>query len=287
MGSLDWVESCARMNLSCCLSIKMLKKTSKIKRKYGQILGVRMTSSDKDKLLEKIEEKLTLEAQAVDDRFYITTPNPEIVLKAQSDPELFKILNKADFSVPDGIGLKIFGDFSLKIVPGRKLMLEICRICERRGLGVFLFGGSLESNEFAVKNLKKMFPALEIKGDSGAKYTNKANPVSEVDLKSHFDTLQKINNFKPSVIFVALGCPKQEYWIFKYLPLLNAKSAMTVGGAADYLSGQASLPPQIFENLGLEWLWRLFSEPERIWRILAAIFVFPAYILFWRIKSKG
>lgn len=262
----------------------MSKITSKIHRKYGKILGVRMTSSDKNQLLEEIEEKLTTEAKSEDDgKFFIVTPNPEIVLKAQSDLDLKNILNEANFSVPDGVGLKIYGDLNLNILPGRKLMLEICKLCETNSLRVFVFGGSTGSNARATIKLKILFPSLEVEGDSGSKYTDKAVPVSEVDLKSHFDTLQKINNFKPSIVFVALGCPKQEYWISKYLPLINAKSAMTVGGAIDYLSGEAKNPPAWMETFGIEWFWRLLNQPMRFKRIFNAVLIFPLYFL---VKSK-
>lgn len=274
------------MNLDRSVKFQMSKTTPKIHRKYGKILGVRMTSGEPIQLLSQIEEKLAFEADSENVKFFITTPNPEIVLKAQSDPELKTILNDADFSIPDGVGLKIYGDSSLKIFPGRKLMLEVCKLCEASNFKVFVFGGTPNSNEQAITKINVLFPKLEVMGDSGAKYTDKANPVSEVDLKSHFDTLQKINKFKPAIVFVALGCPKQEYWINKYLPLINAKSAMTVGGAIDYLSGEASLPPQIFENLGLEWLWRLFSQPERIGRIFTAFFVFPWYVFLGKLRVK-
>ncbi len=260
----------------------MIKNNNKKAHKYVQILQVNIASNKKEELLNRIEEKLSLgypnSLASNKEKFYIVTPNPEILVKAQNDLKLRKILNKADFSVPDGIGLKLFGNNSLDIYPGRKLMLDICKIFSEAGLKVFLLGGSKKSNEAAIRKLSILYPNLKVEGDSGPRYDHTANPVSEVELKSHFDTVKKINSFNPAIIFVALGCPKQEYWIDKYLPVVKANSAMTVGGAIDYLSGQASLPPQIFENLGLEWLWRLLSEPERWKRILTAFFVFPFYM---------
>lgn len=267
----------------------MIKKNNKKDHKYAQILQVNIASSSKEEVLNKIEEKLAFRypssLASKSKKFYIVTPNPEILVKAKNDPKLRKILNQADFSVPDGVGLKIFGDSRLSIYPGRKLMIDICLIGNMYKSKVFLLGGSAISNMTAVKRLAIMYPNLKVEGDAGAKYDENANPVSEVDLKSHFDTVKKINSFAPNIIFVALGCPKQEYWIDKYLPILKTNGAMTVGGAIDYLSGEASLPPQIFENLGLEWLWRLLSEPERWRRILTAFFVFPWTIFTSKLKT--
>ena len=87
------------------------------------------------------------------------------------------------------------------------------------------------------------------------------------------------------MIFVALGAPKQEKWISKYLPVVKAKMAMTVGGALDYLSGEVKNPPILIEKLELEWLWRLFTQPMRLKRIFNAVFVFPLVIFLDGLKN--
>lgn len=256
----------------------MLKKT----QKYATILKVKIDSTKTPQLLAKIDEKLSFEAKLTNfrNKFYIETPNPEIVLACNEDEELREIVNNADFRVPDGVGLKIFGDWNLNVIPGRKLMVELCRLSAEKGYRVLLLGSSLDSNSKSVEYLKQVYPNIKLLGLTGVNYDSKATPISQRDLDAHFDIVQKINNFKPHIIFVALGCPKQEFWIKKYLPEVNALSAMSVGGSLDYLSGKASVPPQLFEKLGLEWFWRLISQPARFLRIFRATVIFPIKIIF-------
>ncbi len=260
----------------------MKNQLYKTSQDIATILGVRVDSTSTIKVLDKIIEKLRFSHE--NSKFYVVTPNPEIVLQAQTDEKLMDVINKADVSVPDGVGLKLFGDFTINIIPGRKLMLSLCRVATEHGYHLFLLGGSKKANRKAVINLQTRFPGLQIEGYEGPVYDSEANPVSEVDLARHFDTVERINKFKPHLIFVALGAPKQEKWIDKYLPVVNARGAMTVGGAVDYLSGEASLPPAWMENLKLEWLWRFVSQPWRVGRILNATLVFPVRVLLKRYK---
>lgn len=268
----------------------MFKNTLHLTRKYVKILDIKVDSTSNESVLAKIHQKLIPEANLDNftDKFYITTPNPEIILAAQENEDLKEILNNSYISVPDGIGLKIFGSVSLNVIPGRKLMLELCRLAASEGYRVFLLGGTQVSNKKAQVELKRRYKNLKIEGTEGAVYDDKANPVSKVALKAHFDTVEKLNNFRPHLIFVALGCPKQEHWITKYLPLINAQGAMTVGGAFDYISGEASVPPALFETLKLEWLWRLFNQPRRLARIYRATIVFPIRALLspFRVINK-
>lgn len=242
-------------------------------RKYVKILGIKIDSTSIDLVLAKIDSLMTSEA-----KFYIVTPNPEIILKAQSNPDLASILNQAQLSIPDGVGLKL-AKSSLNIIHGRKLMLEICNLAESRGYKTFFLGGSFQSNQKALKKIRKKYPDLSVDGASGPKYDDEATPVTQDDISTHFDVLARINEFTPDIIFVALGAPKQEQWIKKYLPIVQAKAAMAVGGGLDYLSEEASLPPLWMQKLELEWLWRLFTQPVRLGRIINAVIVFPLKLL--------
>ncbi len=255
------------------------KNVSKSDRKYVNILGVRVDSSELVELLAKIAQKMSSEA-----KFYIVTPNPEIILKAQDDPKLLSILNSADFSIPDGVGLK-FAVPSLSVVHGRELMANLCKMANEKKWKVFLLGGSdgvaeLAANKLKIKNLK-----LKIDYATGPMLDNEANPISEVDVKIQSDILDKIGIIQPDILFVGFGAPKQEKWIYKNLSKLKAKCIMTVGGGIDYIAGVAKLPPAWMEKAGLEWLWRLINEPWRFARIISAIIIFPLKVLKSRLNG--
>ena len=91
---------------------------------------------------------------------------------------------------------------------------------------------------------------------------------------------KEINNFKPDLLFVAFGAPKQELWISKWQKKLNVRGMMAVGGSLDYYSGVVKEVPSSIKNLGLEWLWRLINEPKRLVRIFNAVVIFPLTLLF-------
>jgi N-acetylglucosaminyldiphosphoundecaprenol N-acetyl-beta-D-mannosaminyltransferase len=96
--------------------------------------------------------------------------------------------------------------------------------------------------------------------------------------------VRQINTFKPQLLFVAFGNPKQEIWIHNNLPKLNVGGAMAVGGAFRYVAGISKLPPKWMAACGLEWLWRLITEPKRISRILNAVIVFPLKIILYKLS---
>ena len=95
-----------------------------------------------------------------------------------------------------------------------------------------------------------------------------------------------INKFMPHLLFVAFNNPKQEIWIRRNLPKLKVKGAMAVGGTFRYNAGLSELPPNWMESLGLEWAWRLITEPYRLKRIVNAVVVFPYKVFLYKVKSR-
>jgi N-acetylglucosaminyldiphosphoundecaprenol N-acetyl-beta-D-mannosaminyltransferase len=282
-------------------------------RKFATILNIRVDSTSKEGLLRKIDQKMHLAS-----KFYIVTPNPEIILQAQTDPLLASILNQADISVPDGIGLSQAATYlslkipkapilretasllgglwvglltfvnrkvlfkNLNIIKGRLLFLWLLAWANRNQKKVFLFGSTNEVMKKCLSKLRSEFPYVKGCGVAGPIFDKNGEPVSERDGAILQGILYKINTFSPDFLFVALGAPKQEKWIAKNLDKVNAKCFMAVGGALDYYSGKKKLPPAFLDRVGLEWLWRLIFEPGRIRRIFNAWPVFPLKI--WRYK---
>lgn len=262
----------------------MTKIYTKSDRKHGQIFEIKISSTSIAKVLEFITLKLENK-----EKFYIVTPNPEITLKAMDDWLLKKAINKSDISVPDGIGLKFAYKFLFKedlpIIKGRKLFLEIIKLADQKKLKVFFVDGLEGGGEKAKIELEKTYKKIEIRVQTAPIYGNNGQPDSVEDRNMHKSLISKIKMFEPDLIFVGLGAPKQEKWIFRNFFRLNSTGAMAVGGTFNYVGRILPLPPKWAERLGLEWVFRLISEPKRIIRIFKSVAVFPLKVVGSKFKK--
>jgi N-acetylglucosaminyldiphosphoundecaprenol N-acetyl-beta-D-mannosaminyltransferase len=240
------------------------------------ILGVQIDNLDITDLLANVEKFLMDGKQ-----HYIVTPNPEIVIAAQKDKEFLKILNEADISLPDGVGL-VWASYYLnkplkQRITGVDFMLKICEMAEQKNCSIFLLGAKGDVAQKTAEVLMKKFPKLKIVGtESGGEIKLEKLSILNSSL------IEKINNAKPDILFVAFGAPKQEKWIYYYLPSLpSIKLAMGVGGAFDFISGKVKRAPRFLQKIGLEWFWRFLLEPWRWKRILTATIKFS-----WKVLSQ-
>ena len=250
--------------------------------KQVYVLGVKTDNLSQAEALERARKFLQS-----NQKHFIVTPNPEIILKSLDDENLREILNYADLSLPDGFGLilasKILKSGLKKRIAGADFMLALSVLAQEDGYSVFLLGGKDEmTSQNAAANLNKVCPNLRIVGaTSGGEvfYKNKTWQTQDKNI------INNINKSKAEILFVAFGCPKQEKWIFNNLDKLESvKIAITVGGSFDYLSGNIKRAPNLFKKFGIEWLWRLIQEPSRIKRINNAVFVFLAKVIKWKIN---
>lgn len=210
-----------------------------------------------------------------DEIFKIFTPNTEIVMLCNGDGELKRIINKGSLVLPDGIGLihasRIKGLPLKERVTGFDTSVEILTIAAEKGYRVFLLGGAPGVAEKAAANIKKEF------GDIICGYQHgyfKGQHIGHADHEEEKDVINRINDLQPDILFVGLGSPKQEKWIDYHGNNLNTKLVIGNGGTIDVLSGSVKRAPQFYQNLGLEWLYRLVSDPKRIKRqILLPVFM--------------
>lgn len=190
-----------------------------------------------------------------DKKSFIVAINPEKIMTAQSDGKLLNVLNKADFQIPDGVGIILAsilkGGKIRKRVTGIDLMLHLCEAFSKNNKSIFLYGGRPGVAEKACECLKLIFPTIKITG------------VLNGYEKDEQLIRSKINHANPDIVFVALGSPTQEYWIVNNMEHLNAKVFQGVGGSFDVISGRVKRAPSVFRNIGLEWLYRLLKEPVR------------------------
>jgi len=220
---------------------------------------------------------------ASQDQHYIVTPNPEIVLKAFKSAKLRFILDHADLSLPDGFGLKIaarlLGQKLHNRVAGADFMLKLGALAEEESRGVFLLGGAPGVAQKAAARLQEKYPGIKI---AGAISGGKVRKINNEWVASEAGLIEKINQSRAQILFVAFGCPKQEKWLYHNLSKLESvKLAMTVGGSFDFLAGTVRRAPAIMRQIGLEWMWRFFQDPRRapriwnatigfLWKVLAA-----------------
>lgn len=249
------------------------KNTTKKDHADGQILGIGVTGTSISSVLMRVERLISCNT-----KFYIVTPNPELILMAQKDKKLKEAMNGTELAIPDGIGLK-FAIPDLEIIKGRKLFSELVKLAVKKNWKVFLLGGLDDEAEIASRNLQLISNNLQIKYHKGSKLNQNAEPASEIDRKIQSDAIDRINSFKPQLLFVAFGNPKQEIWVHENYQKLNIGGAMAVGGAFRYAAGLSSLPPKWMARLGFEWLYRLITEPYRIGRIFNAVVIFPLKVL--------
>jgi N-acetylglucosaminyldiphosphoundecaprenol N-acetyl-beta-D-mannosaminyltransferase len=186
---------------------------------------------------------------------FIVAINPEKIMKAQEDEDLKELLNKADYQIPDGIGVilasKLKRGSIRERVTGIDMMLTLCKEAAKKGKSVFLYGASPGIADAAKEELKKQIPSLLIAG------TLNGYEKDESVIKT------TINEANPDIIFVALGSPTQENWILRNMSELAPSIYQGVGGSFDVISGRIKRAPAFFQKLGLEWLFRLIKEPWR------------------------
>lgn len=251
------------------------KNTSETARRQAQILGIHLDITDKDRVLAKIAARI--KNSGLKKVFLVTTPNPEIVLAADSDSKLHDILQGADISLPDGVGLKL-GYWGLNIIKGRELFEALVSLSASNGWKIVLIGG--DSTPDAAKVLKQRYANLKVQAFIGPKLDNNAEVVTQIDSKLQQDLVDKIAKYTPDILFVGFGAPKQEKWADKNKEKLHAKVIMVVGGTFDYIAGARGAVPSVMSSLGLEWLYRLLKGETSLQRIINAAVVFPLKVIY-------
>lgn len=214
----------------------------------------------------------------------IYTPNTEIVMTAKDDEDLRSLLNRGDLIIPDGIGLiygsRIQGKPLKERVTGFDTSIELLKIADENGYSLYLLGGKDGIASEAAKNIGEKYPNIEITGFHHGYFSGSHMGIK--DSEEEVKIIEDINQKEPHIIFVGLGFPKQEIWIDNNYHRLNTKVIIGNGGVMDILSGNAKRAPEIYQKLGLEWLYRLMQEPSRIKRQL----VLPKFMLMM-VFNKG
>ncbi len=198
----------------------------------------------------------------------IFTPNAEIISIAERNNNLKKILMNSDLNLPDGIGViflaKKLGYKNLKKLAGIDAMKYMLSLAVKEDISVYFLGAKEEILRDMIKKIEENYKGLSIAGYHHGYF-----------LKDYEEKIiEDINMSAAKVLFVALGAPKQEFWIEKNKDKLKVRIAMGVGGSFDVLSERKKRAPKIFINLGLEWLYRIFQDPIRLIKRVPNLFYF-------------
>jgi N-acetylglucosaminyldiphosphoundecaprenol N-acetyl-beta-D-mannosaminyltransferase len=238
----------------------------------AKILGINISEINKQELLKKLKNYLK-----EDKKRLIVTPNPEIILKAHQDEELFYILNQANISLADGFGLQLAGFLSKQSFPritGADISLDLLSLSEEGNKKVAIINRhqGKSSNQEITMALKKNWPKLSF---------IVLNQSADNKMTDHLKN--NLEKFSPDILFCLFGSPWQEKFIYhNYKEIKNLKLAIGVGGAFDFLTKKSIRAPLFLRKIGLEWLWRLIIQPKRWSRIFKATFIFILKIIKWR-----
>jgi N-acetylglucosaminyldiphosphoundecaprenol N-acetyl-beta-D-mannosaminyltransferase len=204
-------------------------------------------------------------AEAVRERRkgYICVTGVHGVMEAQENAGFKKILNEAFLCTPDGMPMvwagKLNGHGEMSRVYGPDLMLEVCAWSETSGARHFFYGGAEGVADLLAGKLKERFPRLAVAGT----YT----PPFRALTAGERQALQaQIAAARPDILWVGLSTPKQEKFMAEYLPQLEVTLMIGVGAAFDFHSGRVRQAPRWMQRSGLEWFYRLCSEPRRLAR---------------------
>jgi N-acetylglucosaminyldiphosphoundecaprenol N-acetyl-beta-D-mannosaminyltransferase len=260
---------------------------------------------DNDLDLDSFLRKINLFLESNEQR-YIVTPNPEIILEARKDEELFYILNNASLSLADGSGLKLAAIMMcerLKRLSGSDVLAPLLSLAERRGRKVLIINreDGLSSKDDISSFIKNNYPNLKLFiQDANCQYVvpPRRHLIKEREenffkkiinkIKSNFSFLNNDNilDFEADIMICNFGSPYQEKFVYHNIGKLpTVKVAISLGGSFDFLTGKIKRAPKFFRFLYLEWLWRLVKQPKRYKRIINAVFVFPFKFFYWRYIS--
>jgi len=221
------------------------------------IHGVYINNITMQEAVEKIREWL-----GADSINAVYTPNSEIIMQAQRDPELKSILNNAGMLIPDGAGVvlasKILRTPLKEKVSGIDLVKNLFKTFSGKNVGFYILGGRPGVAEIAAVNIMEEYGKVKIKGYHNG-YFSPEEEDRIVDL---------INQSGADILLVGMGAPKQEFWIHRNMYRLSCKVCIGVGGSIDIFAGKASLAPETIRRLGFEWLYRLIREPRRYKRMM-------------------
>lgn len=193
---------------------------------------------------------------------YVCVTNVHVVMEGWDSADYRAIINAGDLITPDGVplvwALRLLGVKSATRVYGPDLTLSICQAVAAAGLPIALYGGTEDSLADFIQTLNERFPGIEV----ACAISPPFRPLTSEEDAAY---TREIAESGARILFVGIGCPKQEQWMAAHKGRLNMPM-LGVGAAFDFHSGRVAQSPAWMQKLGLEWLFRFSREPKRLWR---------------------
>ena len=226
-----------------------------------RVLGVPVSAIDMAQALAHID--LLTRQKRSERAAYVCVRDVNGVIESQRDPRLRAIHEQAALVTPDGMPMvwlgKRAGFEHIERVYGPDLMLAVCAVSKERGYRHFLYGGGEGIASLLERRLEQRFDGLEIVGI----HTPPFRPLTWAERQA---AAAEINASGADIVWVGLGSPKQEHWMAEMAPLLPGKVLIGVGAAFDFHAGLKRQAPRWIQRSGMEWAFRLATEPRRLWR---------------------
>jgi N-acetylglucosaminyldiphosphoundecaprenol N-acetyl-beta-D-mannosaminyltransferase len=225
----------------------------------ADILGIPLAVSDYEEVIDWMDAMI-----AAGGRGYVTAAAVNLVMSAHEDPDARAAVLGATLAVPDGQplvwALRALGHPRATRVYGPDLMVHFCARAARAGTPIYLYGGRTpEALGLLEARLRERFPGLRIAGGFSP-------PFRDLSAEEEERAIADINSSGAAVVWVGTGQPKQEKWMLRMRPRLDAPLLVGVGAAFDFHAGLVSQAPPWMRRSGLEWVYRLAREPRRLWR---------------------
>ena len=222
------------------------------------ILGVNVSAINMEQALGEI--KGWIEGRQP---HYVCVTPAHGIMDCQRDLELRSTFNGSGLTTPDGMAvvwlLRLRGHSHVDRVYGPDLVESLCQLSLATGWRHYFYGSTPEVLANLTGRLAERFPGLKVVGSHSPPF----KPLTKEEDQS---IIQEINTANPDIVWVGIGTPKQERWMASHLDQLSASVLIGVGAAFDFLSGNKPQAPGWIQRCGLEWIFRLLSEPRRLWR---------------------
>ena len=241
------------------------------------ILGVGISAIHMDLALAQIGAWV-----ARRDRQYVCVTSVHGIMESRHSPELRRVLNRAGMVTPDGMPLvwisRLHGCAQVRRVYGPDLLLAACQRSLTTGWGHYFYGGGPGVAETLAAHLSQRFSGLKVCGFEAPPF----RPLTEAEDRA---AIERINASGAGLLWVGLGAPKQELWLAAHLGQITVPVMLGVGAAFDFHAGLKPQAPLWMQRTGLEWLFRLASEPHRLWK--RYLINNPAFIVLAALQLTG
>lgn len=221
-----------------------------------RVLNVSISGYNYPSVLKKIETLIRHKQHG-----YVCVAAVHLVMECQKDRFLLAGVNRSAATTCDGMPLAWLArlqGFPAERVYGPDLTLQVCTLAAQNQWRIFLLGGGRGQSAQLKRVLEKRFPGIRIVG-------HEDTPVRPIPQKENRAIIETIHASKAQLVFVGMGCPYQEWWMIQNHQKLHARVLIGVGAAFDFITGRVKQAPPWMRRHGLEWLFRLFQDPRRLW----------------------